>query len=75
MVCAADNPIKRGCPRTVQGIVMCALHMLMQGLHNCSNLQERDNVAIKRPRLSITMQASSFGASKVFGTKLHLKHD
>ena len=76
MACAADNmgfdnPIKRTCSRTVQGILMSATLMLMQGLHNCSNLQKRDCIAITRPRLSIRMQASIFGASKVLGTKLH----
>ena len=76
MACAAenmgfDNPIKRTCSRTVQGILMSAPLMLMQGLHNCNNLHKRDCIAITRPRLSIRMQATIFGASKVLGTKLH----
>ena len=52
---------------------MSALSTLMQGLNNCSNLQNRDNIAIKAPGLSIRMQAS-YGAGKVLDTKLYTQN-
>jgi len=64
VVCACDNPNSWGCPGTMQGIVMGAVQMQMQGLHNCTNLYNGDNTTIHRHGLLDGLQASSYGARK-----------
>ena len=49
----------------MQGIVMGAVQMLTQALHNRTNLQNRDNTPIMRHGLPNGLQASSYGARKV----------
>ncbi len=68
VVCACDNPNRWGCPGTMQGIVMGAVQMQTQGLHNCTNLYNGDNTTIHRHGLPDGLQASSYGARKVPGT-------
>jgi len=68
VVCACDNPNRWGCPGTMQGIVMGAVQMQPQGLHNCTNLYNGDNTTIHRHGLPDGLQASSYGARKVPGT-------
>jgi len=48
VVCACNNPNRRGCSRTMQGIVMGAAQMLTQGFDNCTDLQDRDSAPVKR---------------------------
>ena len=67
VVCACDNPNRRGRPGTMQGIVMGAVQMQTQGLHNCTNYIG-DNTTIHRHGLPDGLQASSYGARKVPGT-------
>ncbi len=52
----------------MQGIVMGAAQILMQGLHNRTNLQNRDNAPVMRHGLPNGLQTSSYGARKVLGT-------
>ncbi|DBA97414.1 TPA: hypothetical protein ACH3X1_016733 [Trebouxia sp. C0004] len=68
VVCACNNPNRRGCSRTVQGIVMGAAQMLTQGFDNCTNLQNRDSATVKRHGLPNRLQTSSYGARKVLST-------
>ena len=68
VVCACNNPHRRGCSRTMQGIVMGAAQMLTQGLNNHINLQDRNTALVKRHGLPNRLQTFSYGARKVLST-------
>ena len=68
VVCTCNNPNRRGCSGTMQGIVMGAAQMLTQGFNNCTNLQDRDSASAKRHGLPNRLQTSSYGARKVPST-------
>ncbi|DBB15973.1 TPA: hypothetical protein ACH3X3_003345 [Trebouxia sp. C0006] len=51
VVCTCNNPNRRGCSGTMQGIVMGAAQMLTQGFNICNNvvdLQDRNSAPAKR---------------------------
>ena len=68
VVCTCNNPNRRGCSGTMQGIVMGAAQMLTQGFNNCTNLQDRNSAPAKRYGLPNRLQTSSYGARKVLST-------